>query len=120
MFGFRSRSDSGVVLYMPSPQWGDQSLTRFNGMFAPSPYGTEKIERFLLARDRYGIKPLYYAQQGSSFAFGSEQKAILAQPQFRRNLNKPALLEYFTFQNIFTDQTLLDDIKLLPQALPDL
>ena len=67
-----------------------------------------------IARDRYGIKPLYYARQNQTFAFGSEQKAILAQPQFKRNLNKPALLEYFTFQNIFTDQTLLKDVKFLP------
>ncbi len=109
---FRSRSDSEVVLYALA-QWGTKALLRFNGMFALSLWD-RKNRTLLLARDRYGIKPLYYAQQGSSFAFGSEQKAILAQPQFRRNLNKPALLEYFTFQNIFTDQTLLDDIKLLP------
>jgi asparagine synthase (glutamine-hydrolysing) len=73
-----------------------------------------KEQTLLLARDRYGIKPLYYARQGQSFAFGSEQKAITAQPTFKRELNKKALLEYFTFQNIFTDQTLLDDVHLLP------
>ena len=68
-------------------------------------------KNLLIARDRYGIKPLYYAQQGTRFAFGSEQKAILAQPEFQKRLNKSALLEYFTFQNIFTDQTLLEDIQ---------
>jgi asparagine synthase (glutamine-hydrolysing) len=73
-----------------------------------------KEQTLLLARDRYGIKPLYYARQGQSFSFGSEQKAIIAQPIFKRELNKAALLEYFTFQNIFTDQTLLKDIHLLP------
>ncbi|BCQ64599.1 asparagine synthetase B [Pseudomonas sp. Boi14] len=71
-------------------------------------------QTLLLARDRYGIKPLYYAQQGQTLAFGSEQKAILAMPEFRRSLDKEALLEYFTFQNIFTDKTLLNDVKLLP------
>ncbi len=45
--------------------------------------------------------------------FGSEQKAILEQPAFDRVINKKALLEYFTFQNIFTDQTLLEGIHLL-------
>jgi asparagine synthase (glutamine-hydrolysing) len=82
-------------------------------MFAFSFYD-RKEKKLLLARDRYGIKPLYISQQGSIFAFGSEQKAILARNGFRRVLDKPALLEYFTFQNIFTDRTLLEDIQLLP------
>ena len=68
----------------------------------------------LLARDRYGIKPLYVSQQGNTFAFGSEQKAITAIPGFERRIDRPALLQYFTFQNIFTNHTLLEDIKLLP------
>ena len=72
-----------------------------------------KERTLLLARDRYGIKPLYISQQGNTFAFGSEQKAILAMSGFQRQLDKPALLEYFTFQNIFTDRTLLEDIQLL-------
>ncbi|MDG1142485.1 MAG: asparagine synthase-related protein, partial [Hellea sp.] len=68
----------------------------------------------LLARDRYGIKPLYVCQQGNTFAFSSEQKAILSIPGFVRCINKSALLEYFTFQNIFTDHTLIEDIQILP------
>jgi asparagine synthase (glutamine-hydrolysing) len=68
----------------------------------------------LLSRDRYGMKPLYVSQQGNTFSFGSEQKAILKLPGFKRKLDKPALFEYFTFQNIFTDRTLLEDIQLLP------
>jgi asparagine synthase (glutamine-hydrolysing) len=109
---FRSNTDSEVVLYALA-QWGTDALLKFNGMFALALW--DRIERnLLLARDRYGIKPLYYAQQGHRFSFGSEQKAILAQPEFRRTLNKRALLEYLTFQNIFTDQTLLEDVHLLP------
>lgn len=109
---FRSRTDSEVALYALA-LWGKDALLRFNGMFALALWD-RKEHTLLLARDRYGIKPLYYAQQGHCFAFGSEQKAILAQPGFQLKLNKPALLEYFTFQNIFTDQTLLEDIHLLP------
>ncbi|QNI52870.1 asparagine synthase (glutamine-hydrolyzing) [Synechococcus sp. BIOS-E4-1] len=109
---FRSQTDSEVVLYALA-HWGRNALLKFNGMFALSLWDRkEKI--LLIARDRYGIKPLYYSQQGNRFAFGSEQKSIIAQPEFRKKLNKPALLEYFTFQNIFTDQTLLEDIQLLP------
>jgi asparagine synthase (glutamine-hydrolysing) len=109
---FRSNTDSEVVLYALA-QWGTNALLKFNGMFALALWD-RKEKTLLLARDRYGIKPLYYAMQGHSFAFGSEQKAITAQPHFQRTLNKPALLEYFTFQNIFTDQTLLQDIHILP------
>ena len=109
---FRSNTDSEVVLYALA-QWGIDALLKFNGMFALALWD-RKEQTLLLARDRYGIKPLYYATHGNTFAFGSEQKAITAQPHFQRTLNKPALLEYFTFQNIFTDQTLLQDIHMLP------
>lgn len=109
---FRSASDSEVLLEALA-YWGPQAVARFNGMFAFACWDRRE-RRLLLARDRYGVKPLYYAQQGGSFYFGSEQKAILAAPGFQRRLDKPALLEYFTFQNIFTDRTLLEDIHLLP------
>jgi len=110
-YWFRSKTDSEVVLHALA-HWGTAALLKFNGMFALALWD-RKEKTLLLARDRYGIKPLYYAFQGSNFAFGSEQKAITAQPGFNRKLNKPALLEYFTFQNIFTDQTLLQDIHIL-------
>ena len=109
---FRSQTDSEVVLYALA-QWGTDALLKFNGMFALALWD-RKEKTLLLARDRYGIKPLYYAEQKNTFWFASEQKAITVHPDFRRSLNKPALLEYFTFQNIFTDQTLLQDIKILP------
>lgn len=109
---FRSQTDTEVVLYALAT-WGTDALLKFNGMFALAVWD-RKEQSLLLARDRYGIKPIYYSQQGNVFSFGSEQKAITAQPGFRKALNKPALLEYFTFQNIFTDQTLLQDIKILP------
>lgn len=111
-FWFRSKTDSEVVLHALA-HWGADALLRFNGMFALALWD-RKARTLLLARDRYGIKPLYYAQQGNTFAFGSEQKAITAVPDFARKLDKQALLEYFTFQNIFTDRTLLQDVHLLP------
>ena len=111
-YWFRSRTDSEVVLNALA-EWGTRALDRFNGMFALALWD-RKEKCLLLARDRYGVKPLYYSLQGGTLAFGSEQKAILAMPGYQRNLDKEALLEYFTFQNIFTDRTLLSDIKLLP------
>jgi asparagine synthase (glutamine-hydrolysing) len=109
---FRSRTDSEVVLNALAT-WGTGALTRFNGMFAFA-WWNARDRTLMLARDRYGIKPLYFARQGDTFAFGSEQKAILAVPGFRRRLNRRGLIEYFTFQNIFTDCTLLQDMRLLP------
>jgi asparagine synthase (glutamine-hydrolysing) len=111
-FWFRSKTDSEVVLCALA-HWGVKAFDRFNGMFALALWD-RKERTLLLARDRYGIKPLYVCQQGQVFAFGSEQKAILANPNFDRRLDKAALLEYFTFQNIFTDRTLLEDVQLLP------
>ena len=111
-YWFRSKTDSEVVLNALA-EWGHKALTRFNGMFALALWD-RKERTLLLARDRYGIKPLYVSQQGKTFAFGSEQKAIWAMPGFIRRMDKPALLEYFTFQNIFTDRTLVEDIQLLP------
>lgn len=109
---FRSTSDTEVVLkaYI---HWGSACVERFNGMFAFAIW--DKRERSLfLARDRYGIKPLYYAFFGKTFLFGSEQKAILAHPAARREVDYEALLEYFTFQNIFTDRTLLKNVHTFP------
>ncbi|MCA3265835.1 MAG: asparagine synthase (glutamine-hydrolyzing) [Azospirillum sp.] len=111
-FWFRSKSDTEVLLHALA-HWGTEALARFNGMFAFALWD-RKEKRLLLARDRYGVKPLYVAQQGGRVLFGSEQKAITAHPAFERRLDRAALLEYFTFQNIFTRRTLLEDVWLLP------
>jgi asparagine synthase (glutamine-hydrolysing) len=111
-YRFRSATDSEVVLNALA-HWGSDALLKFNGMFSLA-FFDRKARSLLFARDRYGIKPLYYAYQKGRFAFGSEQKAILTHPNFQRKLSKAALLEYFTFQNIFTDRTLLEDVHLLP------
>lgn len=111
-YHFRSRTDSEVLLYAYA-EWSEKALGRLNGMFAFAIWDRSRQELFL-ARDRYGIKPLYYTQQGHTFLFGSEVKAMLAHPACRTELDKEALLEYFTFQNFFTDRTLFAGIKLLP------
>ena len=111
-YQFRSNSDSEVVLYAYM-QWQEKCVERFNGMFAFAIL--DKFEKTLfLARDRYGIKPLYYAFSGPQFFFGSEQKGIQAYHSFESQLDYKALLEYFTFQNLFTDRTFDDKIKMFP------
>lgn len=109
---FRSNTDSEVVL-LAWAQWGKQCVNRFNGMFAFAIWDSLQSE-LSLVRDRYGIKPVYYSSVGNHFVFGSEQRAILEHPVIGRQLDKRALYEYFTFQNIFTDRTFNENIKILP------
>lgn len=109
---FHSRTDSEVVLKSYA-QWGEESLDRFNGMFAFAIWDKRRKELFL-CRDRYGIKPLYYTLQNNTFVFGSEVKAILANPVYGSEIDLEGLIEYFTFQNFFTDRTLFKGVKLLP------
>ncbi len=109
---FRSRTDS-EVLVKAFAQWGADCLRRFNGMFAFAILD-RRTRQLFLARDRYGIKPLYYWSNGTTFLFGSEVKSFMEQPAFSKRLNLPGLVEYMTFQNFFTDQTLLEGVHLMP------
>lgn len=111
-YAFRSNSDTEVVLNALAA-WNVDALPKFNGMFALALWDRRE-RKLLLARDRYGIKPLYYSRQGADFAFASEHKAMLKLPGFDRRIDKAGLVEYFTFQNFFTDRTLLEDVKMLP------
>ncbi len=113
-YQFRSRTDSEVILYAYA-EWGPKAVERFNGMFAFAVWDQERKELFL-ARDRYGVKPLYYAQVGGRFLFGSEIKAILAHPEYKTELDRKALVEYFTFQNFFTPSTLFQGVSMLPSG----
>ncbi len=109
---FHSRTDTEVAL-KAFAQWGVDAVRRFNGQFAFAVW--DKMERSLfLARDRYGIKPLYYRRCGDIFLFGSEIKALTSHPACRTELDKEGLLEYLTFQNFFTDRTLFRNVKILP------
>tara|TARA_Y100001980_G_C14556160_1_gene346707 strand:- start:3849 stop:5723 length:1875 start_codon:yes stop_codon:yes gene_type:complete len=113
-YRFQSQTDSEVVLNS-WVEWGEKCVIRFNGMFAFSIW--DKRHRTLyLVRDRFGVKPLYYAKFGEVFLFASEQKAILQNPKAKKIIDKSALVEYFTFQNLFTNRTLMKDIKMLPPA----
>ncbi len=111
-YAFRSRSDTEVMLNAWA-EWGAAALARFNGMFAFAIWDNKRRE-LTLVRDRYGIKPLYYARKGGTLLFGSEIKALLAHPAMQAEPDLEGLLEYMTFQNFFTDRTLFKHAKLLP------
>ena len=111
---FKSECDTEVVL-KSWLEWGKQCVNKFNGMFAFAIW-SENEKTLYLVRDRYGIKPIYYALLDNTLIFASEQKAIQGHPKFNPTLDKFALSEYFTYQNIFSDRTFLKNIKLLEPA----
>lgn len=111
-YRFNSTSDTEVVLNAYEA-WGERCVERFNGMFAFAIWD-RRTRRLFLARDRYGIKPLYYAFVGGVFLFGSEIKAMLTHPRLSAGVDIEALDEYFTFQNILSDRTLFANVRVLP------
>ena len=109
---FKSHTDTEVIIYAYI-EWGEKCIEKFNGMFSFCIYDNFK-KRIILARDRYGIKPLYYhLTKNNTLIFASEIKSILEYKDYESKIDKEALLEYFTFQNIFTDKTLHKNIQIL-------
>lgn len=111
-YSFQSESDTEVILYAYL-EWGIECINHFNGMFAFALYDKTR-KKFFLVRDRYGIKPLYYhLSEDKTLLFGSEIKAILPYNEYQSALDTEALIEYFTFQNLFTNKTLHRNIHIL-------
>lgn len=113
-YKFHSKTDTEVIL-KSFEAWGSECVHKFNGMFAFAIWDRKKSAIFI-ARDRYGIKPLYYFFKNGKLIFASEIKALLQHPEISVKVNIKALNEYFSFQNIFSDLTLFKDIMLLPPA----
>jgi asparagine synthase (glutamine-hydrolysing) len=111
-YRFRSRSDTEAVLYLYQ-EYGAESLRRLNGMFAFAIWDDTRKELFL-ARDHFGIKPLYYCHQERRLAFASEIKALLRLPEMPRRMNLQALNQYLTFLWVPDPLTLFDGVVKLP------
>jgi asparagine synthase (glutamine-hydrolysing) len=110
---FRSSSDTEVIL-AAYREWGPEALQRFIGMFAIAIWDS-KDETLFIARDRLGIKPLFYHHDGGRFAFASEVKALLALPGVPRELNDGALPKYLAFLEVPAPETMFRGInQLLP------
>lgn len=109
---FHSNSDTEAIIHAYE-EWGEACLERFNGQFAFAIWDSKR-QRLFLARDRFGVKPLYYTFDGARLLFGSEIKSLLAHPGMTARVCYEALNEYFTFQNVLTDLTLFEGVKLLP------
>lgn len=108
---FKTSSDTEVILKLYI-EYKEEAFLKINGMFSLAIYDKEE-EKIILARDRHGVKPLYYAIIEDNLVFASEIKAILQYPEYKKELEYNALNEYFSFQNIFSDLTFYKDIKKL-------
>ena len=108
---FRSRTDSEVVLTAIA-QWGIKAVDRFVGMFAIAIWN-ERERRLLLIRDRMGVKPLYYAWNGTELWFGSELKALRAFNAWKAEIDHDAMGEYLQYGYVSAPRSIYRDVKKL-------
>lgn len=109
---FETHSDTEVIVHLYQ-EYGPAMLSRLNGQFAIAIWDRDKRELFL-ARDRVGIRPLYYTHVGKSFVFGSEIKALMEFPEIRLELSPKALRQYYTFWTALTPNTAFENVYELP------
>jgi asparagine synthase (glutamine-hydrolysing) len=109
---FATASDTEVIVHAYE-EYGADCLKAMNGMFAFAIWDSNR-QRLLLARDRMGIKPLYYAKLPHCLLFGSEVKALLAHPQFERRLDVTALNLYLSLEYVPTPHSIFAGVKKLP------
>jgi len=100
---FRTASDTEVIVHAWE-QWGERCLERFNGQWAFAVWDRKRRE-LVLSRDRMGIRPLYYTFSHGRFLFGSEVKALFADPTVERSFNMAGLAETFTFWSTVAPRT---------------
>ena len=104
-YTFQTNCDTEVVIYAYK-EWGEDAFSHFNGMFALALWD-ENNKKLVLARDRRGVKPLYWTKIGSNLLFSSEVKSIISNQQFIRKPNIDAISSYLTFRQAIWDLTFL-------------
>jgi asparagine synthase (glutamine-hydrolysing) len=111
---FQSTSDTEVLLHCYM-QWGTDALPRFNGAYAFAIWDRERGE-LLLARDRYGKRPLFYTQVGGTIVFASEMKSFLAFPGMKFELDEAQLASIFTVWTPLPDQSGFVGVEQIPNG----
>lgn len=111
---FRTQSDTEILPHLYE-EYADDFLQYINGMFAFSLWDVRK-RRLVIARDRFGEKPLYYGTFGRRLIWGSEPKAILAHPDVQREINPEALRHYVSFDYVPAPMSIYKGIRKLPAA----
>ena len=110
-YDFKTHTDSEVIL-AAYQKWGTDCLSRFDGMFAFALLD-KKDNTLFVARDRIGIKPLYYYQSDNHFLFSSEIKALLASDLVPRKINKAGIYDYVRYQTIHAPDTIIENVSML-------
>ena len=111
---FRSASDSEVILHAYE-EWGDDCVLQLRGIFAFGLWD-DRRERLLIARDRLGVKPLYYWAHAEGLVFASQPRAILEHPRFRREVDARAFQHYLTYRYVPGDLAIWEGMHKLPAA----
>ena len=109
---FYTQSDTEVIVHLYE-EYGDDFVKHLNGQFAIALWDSRR-RRLLLARDRVGIRPLYYATVGRRLIFASEAKALMTQPGLARRLSAPGLAQVFTFWSVLEHDCVFQGISSLP------
>jgi asparagine synthase (glutamine-hydrolysing) len=110
---FKTRSDTEVIVHAWEA-WGEQCVDRFRGMFAFALWDANR-ETLFLARDRLGVKPLFYASlPDGQVVFGSELKAVVLHPDVTRRIDPCAIEEYFALGYVGEPRTIFSAVKKLP------
>lgn len=110
---FKSTSDTEVILHLYSEYGMDKMISMLNGMFAMAIYDFD-LDTLFLARDRFGIKPLYILQQGNRLAFGSEMKSFKPLPNFKFEPDFSKLDEFLLFRNVINDTLFKNIVNCTP------
>ncbi|WP_179377071.1 asparagine synthase (glutamine-hydrolyzing) [Winogradskyella wichelsiae] len=111
-YTFKTNSDTEVIIHLYE-EYGPEFLNKLNGQFAIAIWNKTKQELFL-ARDRVGIRPLFYTTVGDSFIFASEIKSFLEFPEFSPKISAKALCEYFTFWTSLSSNTAFENVLEVP------
>ncbi len=111
---FQTRSDTEVIVH-GYEEFGENCFEHFSGMFAIAIWD-ERKKRLLLARDRFGKKPLYYSLIQETFLFASELKAIMAYPHFSRTIDPLSLIKYLFYEFVPSPHTIFREAKKLSAA----
>lgn len=108
---FTTQSDTEVIL-AAYKKWGVDCVKHFFGMFAFALWDEEQ-EQLFIARDRIGVKPLYYTETSNGLVFASELRAILSTDWVERKISSSSLADYLRYQTVHAPQTIIEDVLML-------
>ncbi len=111
-FGFVTTSDTEVLFYSLK-HWGINAISKLNGMFS-FVFINKRTNRLIIAKDRLGIKPLYYRSEGSSFIFASEIDSIVRMSKEKPDIDQSTINSFIFFQYVPSPFSILDNVCKLP------